>query len=235
MTIPLFPGAVVGTIHSSNALAAALRIRSLTMDFLEARVDAFSKETDCAALEKGLSRLRVSLIVTVRHLLEGGVGSLTLVQRRALFRRFLPYASLIDVELRSVESLKDVIDEARSQGIGIILSHHEFRKTPALARLEKLERKAAGAGCEVFKVAATARTARDLAVLLEFLTTRRPKGPALAVMGMGDFGKISRLVLGSAGSVLNYGYLDKEQVSGQWPAALLKERLLELDYSAKRS
>jgi 3-dehydroquinate dehydratase len=47
-------------------------------------------------------------------------------------------------------------------------------------------------------------------------------------MGMGVFGKLSRLVLGRAGSVLNYGYLDTVQVLGQWPAALLKQRLLEL-------
>jgi len=47
------------------------------------------------------------------------------------------------------------------------------------------------------------------------------------VMGMGDFGKISRLTLGKSGSVLNYGYLDKPQIAGQWAVALLKERLRE--------
>ena len=47
-------------------------------------------------------------------------------------------------------------------------------------------------------------------------------------MGMGPLGKISRLTLGRSGSVLNYGYLDKLQVPGQWPAERLKERLAEL-------
>ena len=59
------------------------------------------------------------------------------------------------------------------------------------------------------------------------MSARRSGGLPLAVMGMGAFGKVSRLALGKSGSVLNYGYLDKPQVSGQWPAALLKERLRE--------
>jgi len=45
---------------------------------------------------------------------------------------------------------------------------------------------------------------------------------------MGTFGKLSRVTLAAAGSVLNYSYLEKAQVPGQWPAALLKERLAEL-------
>ena len=50
----------------------------------------------------------------------------------------------------------------------------------------------------------------------------------LSVMGMGRFGKISRLLLAQAGSVLNYGYLDRPNASGQWEARLLKSRLAEL-------
>jgi len=45
---------------------------------------------------------------------------------------------------------------------------------------------------------------------------------------MGIFGKISRLVLAQAGSCLNYGYLGTPNASGQWPVALLKARIAEL-------
>jgi 3-dehydroquinate dehydratase-1 len=47
-------------------------------------------------------------------------------------------------------------------------------------------------------------------------------------MGMGALGKVSRLLFARAGSVLNYGYLDQPNASGQWEATLLKERLKEL-------
>lgn len=221
-----FPGAVVGTIHSALSLSAGLDLRKGSLDFLELRVDAFAAGDDLDALEKSVVGLKIPLIVTVRHPLEGGAGSLTLARRRALFGRFLPYASLVDVELRSARALADVIDRARAQGIAVVLSHHDFRATPSRARLQELRRKAVLAGASIFKVAATANTPRDLATLVDFLT--QSKAPALAVMGMGAYGKISRLTLGRAGSVLNYGYLDRAQVSGQWPAPLLKERLREL-------
>ena len=47
-------------------------------------------------------------------------------------------------------------------------------------------------------------------------------------MGMGPMGRVSRLVLAAAGSCLNYGYLDRAQVPGQWPAAELKRRIAEV-------
>lgn len=223
-----FAGAVVGTIHSTESLAAALNLRKDSVHFLELRVDSFAKETDLAALEKSISRIQAPLIITVRHPKEGGEGNLSETQRRELFHRFLPLASLVDVELRSALALKDVINAAHAQGTGVILSHHDFQKTPSPARLQALLKKARSAKCEIFKLATMANTAQDLAVLLDFLTARKQSSPSLAVMGMGAFGKISRLTLGNAGSVLNYGYLDKPQVVGQWPAALLMERLSEL-------
>lgn len=225
---PVVPGSVVGTVHSRASLAAALRLASGRVDFLEVRVDAFAEEREAARLEKSLSRLPAPLIVTVRHPLEGGAGCLGVARRRALFQRFLPYASLVDVELRSAQALGDVLSAARTRGRGVILSHHDFRRTPSLARLQTLRGKAARAGCSIFKVAAMANTPHDAARLLDFLTHRGSGQPSLAVMGMGAYGKMSRLALGNAGSVLNYGYLDRPQVSGQWPAVLLKERLREL-------
>jgi 3-dehydroquinate dehydratase-1 len=228
MAVSLSSGNVVGTIHSLGALSAALKLRTGAVDFLELRVDAFADTTECARLEKILPRLHAPLLLTVRHPLEGGAGRLGTAQRRALYLRFLARASLVDVELRSAEALDDVIAAARSQGARVILSHHDFHKTPSLARLQTLRQAAQRAGADVFKVAAVADKARDVAVLLDFLTARRPAAPALAVMGMGAFGKVSRLVFAQAGSVLNYGFLDRPQVSGQWPAKLLKARLAEL-------
>ena len=67
----------------------------------------------------------------------------------------------------------------------------------------------------------------DLAILIEFLADEKARLP-LAVMGMGVFGKISRLVLAQGGSCLNYGYLGSPNASGQWPVAILKERIAEI-------
>lgn len=215
---------VVGTVHSPGSLRAALRLRAGALDFVELRVDAFA--SDPAPLLRAAPRLRVPCVVTVRHPAEGGANDLSTARRRALYLQFLPHAALIDVELRSVEKLAGVIAAARTLGVGVVVSDHDFRKTPPLAQLQARIRRAHRAGADICKLAALTSTAADLQRLLALFTTRQPL--PLSVMGMGEFGKVSRLLLARAGSVLNYGYLDRPNASGQWEARVLRERVREL-------
>ena len=222
---PLNSPIVVGTIHSHAALREALRLKPDAVDLLEVRVDHFAADLD--SLRRAVPKLRAPLIVTVRHPLEGGAGHLTPDERVRLFAEFLPCASFIDVELRSIRALAATLDAARAQKTGIIVSDHHFKTTPSLARLLVRRTAALAARPDLFKIATMARTPAHFATLLTFLTsTKRP--PALSVMGMGEFGKVSRLALARAGSALNYGYLGEAQLPGQWPAVELKRRLREL-------
>ena len=221
-SVPL--SSVVGTIHSPGGLRQALRLKPHAVDFLEIRVDAFADAPE--AILDSVAKLKPPLLVTVRHPLEGAIQPLTPARRRELFLRFLPLATLIDVELRSAKPFFKIIQAARAQGVGVILSHHDFKRTPPLASLQALARRAELLGADLFKVAATAATPRDLVALLAFLEGE--KQLPLSVMGMGRFGKISRLLLAQSGSRLNYGFLDSAQVVGQWPAPLLKARIQEL-------
>ena len=82
------------------------------------------------------------------------------------------------------------------------------------------------ARADIFKIAALAANPSDVATLLALLA--KPAPIPLSVMGMGRFGRVSRLLFAQAGSVLNYGYLDKPNASGQWEATLLKKRIGEL-------
>ncbi len=216
---------VVGAVHSPGALRRALRIRPGELDFLEIRVDAFAP--DSAPLLRALPRLRVPLLITVRHPAEGGAHGLSVTQRRELFARFLPHATLIDVELRSVKTLASTIAEARARSVRVIVSDHHFKTMPPAARLQQTIRRAHAAGADICKIAALAETPAELSRLLALFTPPPPL--PLSVMGMGRFGKISRLLLAQAGSVLNYGYLDQPNASGQWEAVLLQKRLGELE------
>ena len=214
---------VVGTIPSPGALSCALNLPPGAVDLFELRVDHFA--SDPRPLLRAIPRLAAPLIVTVRHPLEGGAGGLNVSQRRDLYAQFLPAARFIDLELRSARQLALTIAAARAHGAQLILSAHFFKTTPSLSRLEALRDRAFAAGAGVFKVATLTRTLSDVLTLATLLA-RSPRR-ALSVMGMGAFGKLSRPLLASAGSVLNYGYLDAAQVPGQWPAPLLKERLAE--------
>ena len=154
-------------------------------------------------------------------------NGMTARERRALYGDFLDVAGLVDIELRSSGGMKEVIRQAKASEVGVILSHHDFQRTPRPRLLRALARRARDAGADIFKVAAMTRRVRDLAMLIEFLADEKGRLP-LAVMGMGPYGKISRLVLARAGSCLNYGHLGTPNASGQWPVAVLKARIAEL-------
>jgi 3-dehydroquinate dehydratase-1 len=216
---------VVGAVHSPGALRRALKIRPGEVDSLEIRVDAFAG--DPAAVIRVLPRLRVPLIITVRHPAEGGAHGLSSRQRRDLFAQFLPFAALIDIELRSLENLASTVAEARRAGVKLIASTHFFHRTPSAAELQNSIRRAQAAGADIAKLAALAATPAALARLLALFSRQQPL--PLSVMGMGRFGKISRLLFAQAGSFLNYGYLDQPNASGQWEAIVLKKRILELE------
>ena len=217
-------GTIVGTVHSSESLRAARRIGAGALDLLELRVDHFAAAP--APLLKAAAALSLPSIITVRHPAEGGKHALSLARRRALYAQFLPHAAAIDVELRSIRALASVVQDARAHGVRIIVSFHDFRATPSLARLREITRRAIAAGADVVKIAARADTCAELQRLLGLFTTKSPR--PLSVMAMGRFGKVSRLLFAQAGSVLNYAYLGTANASGQWSALEFRRRLAEL-------
>ncbi len=214
---------VVGTIHSAGALRQALALKRGEVDVLELRVDHFADNPE--PLLAAAPRLAAPLIVTVRHPAEGGAGSLSLSRRRELYAAFLSVAAFVDIEVRSCATLAPLISEARESGAHVIVSDHHFRSTPSISRLKERLSAARAAGASIFKLAALVSKPADLATLLSFLAGERRQ--PLSVMGMGALGKVSRLLFARTGSVLNYGYLDRPQVPGQWEATLLKQRIAE--------
>src|SRR5271170_6196505 len=110
-------GNVAGTIHSAACMKAALRLDSRSLDYFEIRVDSFIGRED--ELLRQLPKLKLPLILTVRHPLEGGAHGLSAAKRRECYRKFLPHAALVDIELRSAKSLGDVIACAQEKKAGI--------------------------------------------------------------------------------------------------------------------
>lgn len=215
---------VVAAVHSMAGLRLAGSIGCREVDLVELRVDALHGKT--ADIRRFLVRARVPILLTVRHPAEGGVGNLSAVRRRELFEEFLPFAAFVDVELRSVGAMREVIVSARERGIRVVISDHHFRRTPTLAQMRSRRSRAFAAGADVFKLACLADSAEAVARLLDFVAAG--DGQPTAAMGMGKLGPASRLVLACAGSFLNYGYLDKPNAPGQWEARELKLLLRRL-------
>ncbi len=195
------------------------------MDWLELRVDHFAMQA--GELLSRAPGLRSRCIVTVRDPAEGGKNHLSRRRRAELYAEFLPHAAAIDIELRNVRALSNVVAMAKDRGVKLIVSFHDFAATPSAVRLKEIVRRAAAAGADVIKIAARADTVAALHRLLALLAGKTPR--PLSVMAIGRYGKVSRLLFAQAGSVLNYAYLGTANASGQWSARDFRARLSELE------
>jgi len=229
MTRPSIPSAplVVGTIHSPLALRCALKLKPGQVDVLELRVDAFADAPE--VLWRAVPKLKAPLLLTVRHPAEGGAARYSTARRRELIGQFLPAAQWLDVEVRSLVSLREEIAVSRENGVKLVVSDHHFKRLPSLSVLKQRFLRAQICSPEVIKVAATAEAPAELERLLAFFNWAQSRDPGrLSLMAMGRYGQVSRLLFGACGSVLNYGFLGEAQVPGQWPVEVLRERLREL-------
>ena len=194
---------IVGVIASRADLERAVRMRRQP-DLFELRLDRLAGLL--GRVEKLIPKLRTPFIITARHPGEGGARELGLRQRRDLLARFLSHASYIDVELRSLRALQPLLKFAEDQNVGRIVSFHNFKSTPRARILAAKAREAKSHGADVFKVATRTDTPIELGRLLQFITNNR-LDLALAVMGIGKLGAISRVLLARAGSALVYASL----------------------------
>ena len=215
----------VGSVADGDTLARlpGMDLAALC-DVIELRVDTWPDRAEAGAAL--VANSPVPVLVTVRRPDERGQNDLAAAERERLARLFLPAAALLDVEIASLGEMAGLVAEARAAGIIIVASFHDFAATPSLDDLRRKQDTALAAGADLVKFATTLHRTADIATLADLL--EEPGHPPLSIMGMGTLGRISRLIFAQLGSVLNYGYLDKATVPGQWPAARLRELIREL-------
>lgn len=206
---------VVGVIRTEGGFREA-GISGL--DAVEVRVDALSDPPS----PRQVADLPVAAIVTVRRVDEGGIKTMSEADRLARYFEFLPSASAIDLEMRSAEGMRELVEAVRREGKLLILSFHDFQTTPPLSDLRDMCARMRELGADIAKIATRTETLAEVSRLLALL---EQSSSPLAVMGMGALGGASRLLFAKAGSALNYGWLDRPQVPGQWSAKEFVELL----------
>ncbi len=212
---------LIGTLHEKSGW---LRIGGLAgvLDAVEVRVDSLPKPPGC----EDIARLPLPAIVTVRDRAEGGALDLSGQERSGLYLELLPVSAAIDLEIKNLKPLAAVVAKAHDLKKPVIASFHDFTGTPTVKFLKKLASQARAAGADCVKIAATPRSPAELGILLSAL---EEIGPPVAIMGMGPLGKISRLALARCGSCLNYSWVGRPQVPGQWAARDFRKVLDSLD------
>jgi 3-dehydroquinate dehydratase I len=192
-------------------LDSAIQMRK-PPDLFELRLDQLARDLD--KVEKKLPKLRAPLIMTARHPSEGGANQLSTQQRRNLLSRFLPRARYIDVELRSVNALRPLLQAARRKNVGRIVSFHNLKATPDSRILRTKARAAKAHGANIFKLATRTDKPAQLARLFDFMT-KKDIDLAVSVMGIGRLGAISRILLSHYGSALIYASIGQSRIAGQ--------------------
>ena len=218
---------IVGVITTKSELRLATRMAH-PPDLFELRLDHLVAIAN--KLESEISQLRVPIVITARHPAEGGANNLSLQRRRELLSRFLPRARYVDVELRSLPAFQTLLETARRQGVGRIISFHHFASTPGPRSLHAKARAAKLYGATIFKVATRTDTPAQLVRLLNFASSGHFRLP-LSIMGIGKLGGISRLALARSGSILTYASLGQKRLEGQLSVEQLRTAFNIFDLS----
>lgn len=148
----------------------------------------------------------------------------------------LPYAKYVDIELSSLEKKESAqpyqkfFEELKNSPALPIISFHDFQSCPSDSELHALLKQMMQHSPAISKIAVTTSQKSEIEQLSDLCKNHPASLAPLAIMGMGTYGKESRLRLLSEGSALNYGYLCTPTAPGQCSVRELsseKAKLLE--------
>jgi 3-dehydroquinate dehydratase-1 len=213
---------IVGTVCQAHTLARLAVGVERVCDIVEVRLDLMGTTApDWLAHAKAIEAQGFPVVVTIRLASEGGQWAQPDADRLPLFEAALENLSAADIELRSA-LLSEVSALARQRKRPLIISYHDFAKTPPVGELRQIIWKAASHGA-VVKIATLAETETDLATLRELLGEKY--SALLCVLGMGPLGPRTRVEFPKLGSCLTYGYIDAPVAPGQGSARELMQQL----------
>ncbi|MEC1661825.1 type I 3-dehydroquinate dehydratase [Bacillus halotolerans] len=216
-------------------LKEAEAVKLLDPDIVEWRVDVFEKADDSEAVIKMISKLRESLrdklfLFTFRSHKEGGSKEMDVSSYIALLETAIRTKDIdfIDIELFSGEAnVEALVSLAGVNGVYVIMSNHDFQKTPAKDEIISRLRKMQELGAHIPKIAVMPKDAGDLLTLLDATYTMKTKyaDRPMITMSMAGTGLVSRLSGEVFGSACTFGAGEEASAPGQIPVSELRNVL----------
>ncbi len=212
------------------AVAAVLEICKTPADLIEWRIDYMEEDILAAAhavLEAAGGR---PVLCTFRTKGEGGERE---IDSEAYFALNESLGALgvpmLDLELMRClahqSRAKRAIDALHEKGVVIVLSNHDFEKTPPRAELLERYRQMEALGGDLPKIAVMPQNQRDVMVLLSAMTEASAAYGPLIGISMGELGKVTRVRGGAFGSVMTFASKGKASAPGQIDAEALASML----------
>lgn len=201
-------------------------LAELRIDFYE-DVDDFSKAVDL--LKKIREIYFKPLLFTFRTKKEGGVHDMSEENYFELIHMAIDSGliDMVDIELFShEESFRKAVAFAHEKHIKVVMSNHDFHKTPdkdeIIKRLVKMQEN----GADISKIAVMPTCNDDVLELLSAtMEVKNKYGFPCITMSMGRLGAITRLSGELFGSCMTFAVVKNTSAPGQISAAKVKEVL----------
>jgi 3-dehydroquinate dehydratase-1 len=215
---------MVGTTLT-QLIEEANYLKSLDIDIVEWRVDFFEQVEQIEKVTEALKEIRsilteTPLVFTFRSAKEGGEKEVSTAYYFELNRAIAEteLVDIVDVELFNDEhDIKSLITAAHAKNVLVIISNHDFHKTPSKEEIVSRLRKAQELGGDLPKIAVMPTNTTDVLTLLEATNTMNAQyaDRPLITMSMSGKGVISRLAGEVFGSALTFGAAKKASAPGQ--------------------
>ncbi|MDP3386365.1 MAG: type I 3-dehydroquinate dehydratase [Eubacteriales bacterium] len=196
----------------------------LNPDLIEWRSDYFEGIGNIEQTIEVLNRIKeltqnIPVIFTCRHFSEGGRCGLDPEIRYKMFRKVLStgIVDLLDIEMINgegyINSVKKLIDQ---YGKKLILSYHNFQKTPEEQFIVDKLIEGESLGADIVKVALMPNSSDDVLALLSATgKARKIIDIPMITMAMGDLGRVSRVWGNAFGSEVSFASMRQTSAPGQ--------------------
>ncbi|WP_336042484.1 type I 3-dehydroquinate dehydratase [Acinetobacter dispersus] len=203
-------------------------------DLAEFRIDLLNFASDrkqVIALGHELKQILGTkpLIATIRTHNEGGQLTISDADYGKTYQAYLqqPFMDMLDVEMfRDQQIVKNTVKLAHAKKVLIVMSNHDFQKTPAEAEIIKRLLKQDELGADILKIAVMPQSKQDVFTLMNatLKVSQQSKKPLLT-MSMGKLGTISRIATANMGGSFSFGMIGEASAPGQIDVTQLKQFL----------
>ncbi|OTL39484.1 type I 3-dehydroquinate dehydratase [Acinetobacter baumannii] len=218
-----------------QALAQAQVIANTAdADLAEFRIDLLSFASDTKqviALGHELKKIlgNKPMIATIRTKNEGGQLEISDAYYGKTYQAYLknPFMDWLDVEMfRDQKVVSEIVQQAHQKKVLVVMSNHDFQKTPSQDEIEKRLLKQDQMGADVLKIAVMPKSKQDVFTLMNAtLKVSQQTTKPLLTMSMGQLGTISRVATANMGGSYSFGMIGQASAPGQIDVTKLKQIL----------
>jgi 3-dehydroquinate dehydratase-1 len=194
-------------------LLQTLRIALKKSDYVEIRFDFLKAEQIPQVLETVKKDLK-KIVCTLRPKTEGGKFAGKEKERLSILKLIAEYNPfLLDIEFNTMKQNKNLVKYLKTTKTKLLISEHDFKKTPSLTELKKKLNQMSKVSSNV-KIVTTAKSTEDSTRVLQLYSKK--ENINLIAFTMGNPGRVSRILSLYLGSPYIYVSLGKPVAPGQF-------------------